>query len=171
MIRTVVFSHGKESGPWGTKIVALAAVARDLGFPVASIDYQGIDDPSERVARLISEAAVLGARPILVGSSMGGHVATAAASALDAGALFLMAPAFDMPGYEHLTPAPNHSPVQVVHGWHDEVVPVENSIRWARRFCATLHLLDTDHRMTDRLHDLCDLFKSMLTQLAAEEAR
>jgi pimeloyl-ACP methyl ester carboxylesterase len=171
MIRTVVFSHGKESGPWGTKIVALAAVARELGFPVASIDYQGIDDPSERVARLIAEAAAFGPRPVLVGSSMGGHVATAAALALDASALFLMAPAFDMPGYEHLTPSPNQSPVQVVHGWHDEVVPVENSIRWARRFSATLHLLDTDHRMTDRLHDLCDLFKTMLAPLAAEEAQ
>ena len=35
---TVVFSHGKESGPWGTKIMAMAAVVRDLGLTVESVD-------------------------------------------------------------------------------------------------------------------------------------
>ena len=30
--RHVVFSHGKESGPWGRKISALAEVARSEGY-------------------------------------------------------------------------------------------------------------------------------------------
>ena len=28
----LVFSHGKESGPWGRKITAMAALARELGL-------------------------------------------------------------------------------------------------------------------------------------------
>jgi len=46
---TVVFSHGKESGPWGSKITALAAVARERGAAVESVDYQGIEDARVRV--------------------------------------------------------------------------------------------------------------------------
>ena len=45
----VIFSHGQESGPWGTKIQAMAAAARALGCRVESIDYQGIADPAARV--------------------------------------------------------------------------------------------------------------------------
>jgi len=30
----VYFAHGKESGPWGIKITALAQVARELGLAV-----------------------------------------------------------------------------------------------------------------------------------------
>jgi len=36
----VVFSHGKESGPWGSKIKALAKVAERLGGNVISVDYR-----------------------------------------------------------------------------------------------------------------------------------
>jgi pimeloyl-ACP methyl ester carboxylesterase len=78
MSRFVVFSHGKESGPWGTKIVALAEVARALGWQAESIDYQGMDDAAARVAGRRPRRLCLGSRPVLVGSSMGGHVATAA---------------------------------------------------------------------------------------------
>ena len=51
--RTVCFSHGKESGPWGTKIEALAEVARTSGWGVESLDYQGMADPDQRVAALV----------------------------------------------------------------------------------------------------------------------
>jgi pimeloyl-ACP methyl ester carboxylesterase len=162
MIRHVVFSHGKESGPWGTKIQALATVARNLGWHVSSLDYQGMDDPSARVARLIAEGPQMGPSPVLVGSSMGGHVAAAAAASLGCGGLFLMAPAFFMPGYEHLTPAAVDCPVEIVHGWRDDVVPVEHSVRWARACGATLHLLDDDHRLTARLEEICALFDLFL---------
>lgn len=48
----VIFSHGKESGPWGTKIKLLAEIAKLQGFDVDSIDYSGIDDPEQRVQKL-----------------------------------------------------------------------------------------------------------------------
>src|SRR5665213_561997 len=49
---TVVFSHGKESGPWGSKITAMAAAVRELGSAVESVDYRGLDDPALRVRKL-----------------------------------------------------------------------------------------------------------------------
>ena len=50
---TVVFSHGRESGPWGSKITAMAAMVRTHGWAAESVDYRGLDDPSERVRKLL----------------------------------------------------------------------------------------------------------------------
>ena len=82
--QTVVFSHGKESGPWGAKIVAMAEVAREFGVLVESVDYQGIDDPLARVEKLLTVGASFAAPLVLVGSSMGGHVSAAVAASLRA---------------------------------------------------------------------------------------
>ena len=35
----VVFSHGQESGPWGTKIQRMAETVRNLGCEADSVDY------------------------------------------------------------------------------------------------------------------------------------
>src|SRR3984893_3191592 len=96
---TVVFSHGKESGPWGSKITAMAAVVRDLGVAVESVDYRGLDDPGARVRKLIGLGKEFKGPLVLVGSSMGGHVSAAAASPLGARGLFLLAPAIYMAGF------------------------------------------------------------------------
>ncbi len=145
---TVLFSHGQESGPWGTKIRAMAECVRELGLEADSIDYQGIADPAERVAKLIEVGRSVEDRLLLVGSSMGGHVATAAADELGAIGLFVLAPAYYMPGYEALTPEPPAVPICIVHGWRDDIVPVDNSIRFARNCRAELHIIDGDHRLT-----------------------
>jgi pimeloyl-ACP methyl ester carboxylesterase len=159
---TVVFSHGKESGPWGAKITAMAAVVRDLEAAVESVDYRGLDDPAERVGKLLAVGSALQGGLILVGSSMGGHVAAAAASRLKARGLFLLAPAFYMPGYESYTPQDVTCPAAIVHGWHDAIVPVENSIRWAREHQAALHVLNSDHRLEDQIATICELLRSFL---------
>ena len=151
---TVVFSHGQESGPWGTKIRAMAETVKDMGCRVHSVDYRGIADPTERVEKLVSECRGISDGLILVGSSMGGHVATAAANRLHAAGLFVLAPAYYMKGYESLTPAPTDAPICIVHGWHDDIVPVDNSIRFARRCHATLHLVDGDHRLTANIDEI-----------------
>ena len=155
---TVIFSHGQESGPWGTKIRAMAERAKILSCKVDSIDYQGISDPTERVRKLVRECAHIDDRLILVGSSMGGHVATAAAEESGAVGLFVLAPAYYMPGYEALTPLPPEIPICIVHGWHDDIVPAENSIRFAQTCCATLHLVDGDHRLTDNIDEINEYF-------------
>ena len=151
---TVIFSHGQESGPWGTKIRSMAERVKKLGCAVGSIDYQGIADPGERVEKLIRECAGIDDSLVLVGSSMGGHVATAAAETAQAIGLFVLAPAYYMEGYEDFArPAPD-MPICIVHGWHDDIVPVENSIRFARSCRATLHLVDGGHRLTDNIDEI-----------------
>lgn len=151
---TVIFSHGQESGPWGTKICRMAELVRSLGCTADSIDYRGIADPGERVEKLVNECRGLDDNVVLVGSSMGGHVATAAAEALGAAGLFVLAPAYFMPGYEALTPRPPGIPISIVHGWCDDVVPVENSIRYAQTCRAELHLVDGDHRLTENIDEI-----------------
>lgn len=163
--RHVIFSHGKESGPWGSKIAAMAEVARSEGFDADSVDYRGIDDPADRVTRLLSFCRDLRGDLVLVGSSLGGHVATAASPLLRAQGLFLLAPAFYMPGHEDKTPRPVECPMTIVHGWRDEVVPVENSIRYAREYGATLHIIDADHRMQDQIPLIDYLFEYFLVSL------
>lgn len=151
---TVVFSHGQESGPWGTKIRAMAECARELGCTADSIDYQGIADPAERVQKLIDETRDIDDTLVLVGSSMGGHVATAAAATVGAAGLFVLAPAYYMPGFDGLTPEPPAIPICIVHGWRDDIVPVDNSIRFARNCRAELHVLDGDHRLTANIDEI-----------------
>jgi pimeloyl-ACP methyl ester carboxylesterase len=53
----VCFAHGKESGPWGTKITHLADVARRNAFEVISPDYSHTPDPRIRVRQLITHLA------------------------------------------------------------------------------------------------------------------
>jgi alpha/beta superfamily hydrolase len=165
MSLTVVFSHGKESGPWGRKITAMAALARDLGLAVESVDYRGIDDPAARVEKLVTVAGRIQRPLVLVGSSMGGHVSAAASARLRPRGVFLLAPAFYMPGFESYTPQDVPCATAIVHGWHDEIVPVENSIRWAREHHAALHVLNSDHRLEDRIEAICSLLKSFLAEL------
>jgi pimeloyl-ACP methyl ester carboxylesterase len=164
---TVVFSHGQESGPWGTKINAMAERARGIGCRAESIDYQGIADPTIRVDKLISACADFDEALILVGSSMGGHVATAAAEAVGAVGLFVLAPAYYMSGYETLTPKAPDIPTTIVHGWHDDIVPVDNSIRFARECAATLHIVDGDHRLTANIDAINAYLERFVRDLAS----
>ncbi len=153
---TVIFSHGQESGPWGSKIKAMAAMVQDLGCAADSIDYRGITDPTDRVQKLVAECRNIEDSLLLVGSSMGGYVATAGAQSLNAIGLFVLAPAYFMPGYEQLTPDAPDMPICIVHGWHDDIVPVENSFRFAQQCHATLHVVDGDHRLTANIDEIND---------------
>jgi hypothetical protein len=45
-----------------------------MGAQVLSIDYAGIDDPEQRVAKLLAYEISAHSQLILVGSSMGGYV-------------------------------------------------------------------------------------------------
>jgi alpha/beta superfamily hydrolase len=160
----VVFSHGRESGPWGSKITAMAAVVSAMGIAVESIDYRGMDDPAVRVATLIEAAVAMTVPVVLVGSSMGGHVAAAAAARVKARGLFLLAPAFYMPGLEAHTPQDVPCRTAIVHGWRDDIVPVDHSIRWAREHRAALHVLDSDHRLEDQIDCICRLLRDFLRE-------
>ena len=153
MSGTIVFSHGLEGDPWGAKIVAMAEVARAHGLGVESIDYRGMNDPAARVQRMLEACKSLPGKLVLVGSSLGAHVCMTAASQF-------------MPGYEQYTPQPPAGcPVTIVHGWNDTVVPPENSVRYARQHRATLHLIDSDHRLTANIDEVCEFLDRFLRRL------
>lgn len=163
----VVFSHGKDSGPGATKISALRPLAAEHGWRTLSVDYSSTNDTSERLELLLETLERESGPLVLMGSSLGGLVSVFGAQKLEVSGLFLLAPAVYWPGYEHLDyscPAPV---VEVVHGWRDDVVPVESSIRLAREQGASLHVLDDDHRLIDRLADIELLFVSFLHRVQA----
>ena len=162
---TVVFSHGKDGAPWGPKIVAMAEVAKRHGLDVESLDYRGMDDPAARVAKALEFCRTLSEPVVLVGSSLGGHIAASVSSQVRTRGMFLLAPAFFMKGFEQFTPTPAPCPIEIVHGWNDTVVPVENSIRFAQLHQTTLHLLKSDHRLTDSIHVICELLDLFLSRL------
>jgi len=149
MTRQLVFSHGKDSEPWGTNIVALAETARDLGWQCESVDYRGIDTVQGRLEKLLMVAREL-PPAVHVGSSLGGFLAVAGSIPCAARGLFLMAPAFDLPGLPP-TPACAACPITVVHGWNDDIVPVEIGIDFARSQGAILHVVNDGHRLHDSL--------------------
>jgi pimeloyl-ACP methyl ester carboxylesterase len=163
--RHVVFSHGQESGPWGRKIAALAEVARAEGYDAHSVDYRGIDEPRARVSRLVDFCKELAGDLVLVGSSLGGYVAVASASLLHARGVFLMAPALYLEGLPPLRTGVLDCPAAVVHGWRDEVVPFEHSVRFAQAYKAALHLLESDHRLHNQVRVIQYLFEYFLIAL------
>jgi alpha/beta superfamily hydrolase len=163
----VHFIHGKESGPWGGKITALAGVAKERGWDVASLDYSHTTDPRTRLDQLLDACAAVRCPLLLVGSSMGGWVAAQAAMRTAAHGVFLLAPAVYVPGYPSQAPDVPRGRTEIVHGWHDEMIPWENAIRFARLRQCTLHLIPGDHRLNDRLPLLCELFNTFLGRCGA----
>ena len=168
----VVFSHGKESGPMGSKIQRLMEEANRFGLKTISVDYRNCATASERVALLNDTLKQLDAPPqqvVLVGSSMGGYVSTVVANNLPVAGLFLMAPALWMPAEEYTIQSyqPLTSKVEITHGFNDDVVPCENSIRFAREHEGTvLHLVPDDHRLRASLDFLACQFKRFIEELS-----
>ncbi len=158
--KLVCFTHGKESGPWGTKIRYLAEIARGCDWAVMSPDYGHTHDPHARVQQLL-QLNPRAERLILVGSSMGAYVAAMACEKLKPDALFLMAPAFYFDGWNE-EPAGCPGDSVVVHGWNDDIVPVDVAIRFSQPRNAALHILDSGHTLTDQLEILGKLFQMML---------
>ncbi|MEQ1438251.1 alpha/beta fold hydrolase [Fontimonas sp. SYSU GA230001] len=163
--RLVCFAHGKESGPWGLKITRLAQIARQQGCEILSPDYSHTPDPRVRVAQLVG-LKPQARRLVLVGSSMGGYVSAMACAQLRPHALFLMAPALYFPGWDE-EPEDIPSLCSVVHGWHDDIVPAERALRFARRHRAELHLIDAEHTLNARIDTVAVLFDDFLARALA----
>jgi len=161
----IYFSHGKESGPWGTKIKRLAAIAKEYGCEVESVDYTDLMDPDFRVERLLEILKDERDNFILVGSSMGGYVALAASHRVKAHAVFLLAPAIYIPGYKIQSYGSNHGHVEIVHGWSDDVIPPEHSIKFAKEADCTLHLISGDHRLKSSIEHVEAFFKQFLDRV------
>ena len=165
----VVFSHGKETGPNGRKINTLREIAHSAGAHTISVDYTSTMDPALRVQLLLDTVLPEHHGLIFVGSSMGGYVSTVASRTLKPDALLLMAPAFGLEDYPELYPTPSANSIAAVHGWHDEVVPVENAIHWAKHYQAKLVLVNDDHSLHKEVGTVGELLVKMITQLQANK--
>lgn len=167
-MKQVVFSHGKEIGPLGYKIQAMMRVAEAKGYTTQSIDYRTCTNATERVDKLRAKLTHYeSAQVVLVGSSMGGYVATAAAQTLEVKALFLLCPALYMPIAEYTLQdyAPKTQNIEIVHAWEDDVVPYTHSLRFCQKTKARLHFVNDGHALVDSLDFICDLFGLFLERL------
>lgn len=163
--RLVRFLHGKESGPWGSKIRHLAGIAEARGWAAESPDFRHTHDPRQRLEETLAQPP--GAdRLVLCGSSLGGYVAAMACRELQPHGLFLMAPALYFPGFDE-EPAECPRLTAVAHGWRDDIVPPERAIRFAEPRRAELHLFDDGHRLIDSLDAIGRLFGDLLDRAAA----
>ncbi|MFT5812203.1 MAG: surfactin synthase thioesterase subunit [Rubritalea sp.] len=165
----VIFSHGKESGPWGFKIKRLAAIAEQMGCGVESIDYTNLMDPDDRVERLLDVLETQTEPTLLVGSSMGGYVSLVASESVETNALFLMAPALYIPSYKQQQHHSLSSKIEIVHGWSDDIIPVENSIKFAQQANCSLHLIAGDHGLNGVIEAVESLFERFLSKVLLED--
>ena len=162
MSLVVIFSHGKESGPSGVKISALMSVCDEQRIDSISIDYRGIEDPEIRANKLRDAIKGIDTPVILVGSSMGSYVSLRACNSEQVTGLFLMAPAVFMPGYDNTDISPGDRQTLVIHGWQDDIVPVDNALRFASEYGTELLVLNDDHVLRHSLERLCIEFRRFL---------
>jgi alpha/beta superfamily hydrolase len=160
----IIFSHGQESTPHGSKILAMSDLAIELGFTTCSIDYRGIKSPDDRVKFLLSQNLNDNDNEIiLVGSSMGGYTSLVASKEIKTLGIFLLAPALYIENYDVHT-YPTQDNCEIVHGWDDDIIPFQNSVRYAQESKCSLHLINGDHRLNSSLSEVKSLFKAFLEQ-------
>lgn len=168
----VILSHGSDSGPEGTKVMALAAVATACGWRTSRADYRDLDargmvaciDP--RVARLRHKQRP-GERTVLAGSSMGAFVSGLASLELNIAGLFLIALPLEIPGYERRFDAAR-VPTAVVHGWDDELCPASEVVSFARQRRTTLLMVPDTHRLAGHTDLIAEQFRMFLAAIDAE---
>lgn len=166
---TIVLSHGLESGPQATKVSALAEVAEKLGWASVRPDYRDVDvrrDPEAidaRITRCVENAPV-GARVVFAGSSMGAFVSGFASLKHETCGLFLLALPVSIESYPRVFEAAA-VPTTLVHGWDDDLCPVDAVIDFARRRGDTLHLVDDGHRLAEHVAFCCEAFRQFLRAL------
>lgn len=167
---TVILSHGLESGPQATKVSALAKVAAELDWASVRPDYRDLDathDPDvihDRIARAL-EATPKEGYVVFGGSSMGAFISGFASMRRSCEALFLMALPVGITNFPSAFEAAV-VPTVLVHGWRDELCPVDAAIGFARGRGDTLHLVDDDHRLSAHVDYCATAFRELLLSLA-----
>ena len=183
----VIISHGLQSSPDATKATAIAKVAQSIGWTTEIPDYRDLDAASElgdvlsRIERLRragtrkyrgrqdagSDRAIAGLRTplVLAGSSMGAFISARVSLALDVQGLFLMAPPTQLKGYDIKLDAAT-VPTCIVHGWHDELIPAGEVVRWAQARSDRLVLVNDSHRLADHVEFCAQEFGRFVQGLA-----
>src|SRR5438128_2023482 len=139
----------------------LCVALRDAGITTWNVEYRRVGDPGggwpgslEDVLRAVEHARALAERLVLVGHSAGGHLALLAAARVQL-AVVAVAAVCDPATWDHpavplllgdarppeaspLAQLPLGSPAILVHGTADEVVPFDQSKRYAEAAGAEL---------------------------------
>ena len=162
MTPTVFFLHGRDSDPQSTKIQTLATVAKRNGWRVIAPDFSVTKDPDERVRMFLEVEHQTGAQLVIVGSSMGGYVATVASGTFKPDALLLLAPALNIEGYRELNPVPVAGETTIVHGWNDDLIGPVSVFRFAEKHQASLHMVTDGHTLHQSLPFIEQVFSDIL---------
>jgi len=138
----ILFLHGLESGPHGSKYQALKAVFNEVIAP----DCSGIQNENERLEVILAEVDETAGPLLVVGSSMGGLMAMLLQQQRPAriAGMVLCAPALHRPAADTLTYA-GLPPLTVIHGDQDDIVPPEVS----QRFGNDLITVQDGHRLSN----------------------
>ncbi len=118
----------------------------------------------ERVAR-IAEQAPRDRQVVLAGSSMGAFTSVLASTHVNCVGLFLIALPVAIPNFRCEFVAPP-VPTALVHGWDDEICPVDAAIDFARARGDAITLVRDDHRLGEHVDFIADGFARFLAQFA-----
>ena len=157
----IIFAHGLEGSPNGSKIRAL----RGAGFDVIAPDFQGMVlaervDLLQQVCQEHRES-----KPVLAGSSYGGLTASIVAMRMPDAfrGLLLCAPALhlDEPpvNEETILVAPKGMKTIIIHGIDDDVVPISCSVAYAERSgndIVAFHQVNDGHRLAGSHKQIID---------------
>ena len=168
----IILSHGSDSGPDATKVSALAAVAESLGWSTERPDYREDDacghagsiDP--RLTRLAAAIKASPVPPVLVGSSMGAFVSGLASVGTPVAGLFLLALPTRIPDYPRAFAVGPGVPSFLVHGYADDVCPLDEAVAFAAGHAMPALLVQDDHRLAATLPDIEAEFRRFLGGLA-----
>ncbi|HEX7816709.1 alpha/beta hydrolase [Dyella sp.] len=167
----IILSHGSDSSPDAIKVSTLATLAQSLGWQTQRLDYRQDDalghvgSVAPRVARLKAAVAALDEPPILVGSSMGAFASGLVSRDLPVAGLFLLATPPEIPGYAEGFDMRRDVPTMLVHGWRDDICPLDPIQRFAGERRVPLLVLDDDHRLNEVIDMIAGQFQWFLSHL------
>ena len=158
----ILFLHGLESGPHGSKYQALKEIFGEVLAP----DCTGVKDEQKRLNIIQREIGNTGESFLVVGSSMGGLMALLLQKENPAqvAGLVLCAPAIHRPAAINLD-LNNLPPTIVIHGIRDHVVPLEASLPFGER----LIKVDDDHRLGQSMPEILQAVFKLKLSLAEFE--
>ena len=159
--RGILFLHGRESGPHGSKYRTLV---NHFGT-VESPDFRGLDlkgriDKAEKITRGKENQ-------ILIGSSMGGLLAALLYSNFPERffGYLLLAPAFHWEETSQIDKAPPYA--TIIHGVEDEIAPIEASREFSSKWGTSLIEVQDGHRLKNH-HILMTLEAKSIEQKRIE---
>lgn len=187
-IITVVYSHGRFGSPWyGFKIEALRPVALRLDVNVISVRYpeeMPVPEMESKLLRTIKDDVNVPGDLVFLSSSRGAYLSTRISREIEEFYAnepmrvdddkelpkrhllgnFMIAPAFYIKPeyYPDQNPQPARIRNTIVHGFDDDVIDCDNSIRFSKSFKTQLYLVEGGHRLNSQRDRLCLLFECFL---------